>query len=133
MEAVGCYDLIDELVDRKIDSAMLREKRRSLVIQAVEDLLDDDEQANDMNAWLAMAGISAPVGTKIVAEFQEVSFTVIHCCRMLLSAVDKSEGFPWMNLKQTWGAGFLPCFCLCSMRYFGRVGRVVARFIFELF
>ena len=63
---------IDAIIDSKIDLLEAREKRRSLVIQAVEDLLDDDEQVDDMDAWLAMAGILAPKGTKISAQLYEV-------------------------------------------------------------
>ena len=65
-------DALDAAIDSHIDRHEAREKRRSLVIQAVEELLEDDEQEDDMNAWLAIAGISAPKGTKIHAELCQV-------------------------------------------------------------
>ena len=69
---LATMERIDAMIDSKIDLLEAREKRRSLVIQAVEDLLDDDEQVDDMDAWLAMAGILAPKGTKISAQLYEV-------------------------------------------------------------
>ena len=66
--------------DRAIDAMMTarsicwRHVEAALIgDMTVEDLLDDDEQVDDMDAWLAMAGILAPKGTKNSAQLYEVS------------------------------------------------------------